>query len=86
MRFSSRTEARSCAAAARPTGENRHDFRKEAVVNRCVLAWSSNCSGVARRPGDVRLTNVGALPFLTLPASGAGISNTIPAQPGTGNV
>jgi tetratricopeptide (TPR) repeat protein len=35
--------------------------------------------------GDVRLTNVGALPFLTLPAS-AGFSNTIPAQPGTGNV
>jgi len=35
---------------------------------------------------DVRLTNVGALPFLTLPAAVAGVSNTIPAQPGTGNV
>jgi hypothetical protein len=35
---------------------------------------------------DGRLTNVGALPFLTLPVIVAGVANTIPAQPGTGNV
>jgi tetratricopeptide (TPR) repeat protein len=35
---------------------------------------------------DGRLTNVGALPFLTLSSTVAGVANTIPAQPGTGNV
>jgi tetratricopeptide (TPR) repeat protein len=35
---------------------------------------------------DGRLTNVGALPFLTVPVTVAGVANTIPAQPGTGNV
>jgi hypothetical protein len=35
---------------------------------------------------DGRLTNVGALPFLTVPSTVGGVSNTIPAQPGTGNV
>jgi tetratricopeptide (TPR) repeat protein len=35
---------------------------------------------------DGRLTNVGALPFLTVSSAVAGVSNTIPAQPGTGNV
>jgi hypothetical protein len=35
---------------------------------------------------DARLTNTGPLPFLTLPSTVAGVANTIPAQPGTGNV
>lgn len=35
---------------------------------------------------DVRLTNVGSLPELTVPGVVGGVSNTIPAQPGTGNV
>ncbi len=35
---------------------------------------------------DGRLTNVGALPFLTVPVTAAGVANTLPAQPGTGNV
>lgn len=35
---------------------------------------------------DGRLTNVGALPFLTVSSTVAGVANTIPAQPGTGNV
>jgi tetratricopeptide (TPR) repeat protein len=35
---------------------------------------------------DGRLTNVGALPFLPLSQVQVGMGNTIPAQPGTGNV
>jgi hypothetical protein len=35
---------------------------------------------------DVRLTNVGALPFIVVPSVVGGVSNTNPAQAGTGNV
>ncbi len=35
---------------------------------------------------DVRLTNVGPLPFIVVPSAVAGVSNTLPAQPGTRNV
>jgi len=59
-----------------------------------VTATSKQLSLSATRPilskwqatGDVRLTNVGQLPTITVASSTPGVSNVIPGQSGTGNV